>query len=102
MLFSHHWLGKKLKKPLDLLLSFDTWFEREQLQQQRETLIDDCLIQFLTFWETSLHLIVTSLKRECCWNVPRCLTDTTQWSVQDLVHTAVSFMCKTLGLKQGH
>ena len=24
----------------------------------------------------------------------------TQWSVQDLVHTAVSFMCETLGLNQ--
>ena len=55
--FSHCWLGKNLKKPLDLLLSVDTWFEREQLQQQRETSIDVCLIQFLTLCETSLHLL---------------------------------------------
>ena len=98
--FSHRWLGKNLKKPLDLLLSVDTWFEREQLQQQRETSIDVCLIQFLTLCETNLHFIATSFKRECCWNVPRCPTDITQWSVQDLVHTAVSFMCETLGLNQ--
>jgi len=57
LLFSHRWLGKNLKKPLDLLLSVDTWFEREQLQQQRETSIDVCLIQFLTLCETSLHLL---------------------------------------------
>ena len=57
LLFSHCWLGKNLKKPLDLLLSVDTWFEREQLQQQRETSIDVCLIQFLTLCETSLHLL---------------------------------------------
>ena len=36
---------------------FDTWFERDQLQQQRETSIDVCLIQFLTLCETSLHLL---------------------------------------------
>ena len=102
LLFSHCWLGKNLKKPLDLLLSVDTWFEREQLQQQRETSIDVCLIQFLTLCETNLHFIATSFKKECCWNVPRCPTDITQWSVQDLVHTAVSFMCETLGLKSGH
>ena len=54
------------------------------------------LIQSLTLCETSLHFIATSFKRECCWNVPRHLT---QWSVQDLVHTASAFMCETLALK---
>ena len=31
-----------------------------------------CLFQSLTLCETSLHFIVTSFKRECCWNVHRC------------------------------
>jgi len=31
-----------------------------------------CLTESLTLCETSLHFIVTSFKRECCWNVPRC------------------------------
>ena len=41
-------------------------------QQQRETMF--VCFESLTFCETSLNFIVTSFKRECCWNVPRCPT----------------------------
>ena len=47
-----------------------------------------CLTESLTLCETSLHFIVTSFKRECCWNVPRC---TTQFRLECLQFEAHSF-----------
>ena len=101
LLFSHCWLGKNLKKPLNLLLSFDTWFEREQLQQQRETSIDVCLIQFLTLCETSLHLLRLVSRGSVAEMCPGAQS-VSDWSVHNLRHTASAFMCETLGLKPGH
>jgi len=37
LLFSHCWLGKNLKKPLDLLLSVDTWWIKMQEKCQQVT-----------------------------------------------------------------
>ena len=47
-----------------------------------------CLFQSLTLCETSLHFIMTSFKRDCCWNVPGC---TTQFRLECLQFEAHSF-----------